>query len=92
MSRRFALVGLSAISVCLAFDWAQGDQIFPAASKDAPLTSCQTGEGGGRCTRFEGYIVVRRHDATTAPEAAARPEAVLSANRLYLPTGDDKSP
>ncbi len=92
MSRCFALAGLSVISVCFAFDWAQGDQISLLASRGAPLTSCHVGEDGVRCTHFEGYVVVRRRDATTAPEAAARPDAVLSANRLYLPAGDDKSP
>jgi hypothetical protein len=90
MSRRIALAGLSLISMFFALDWAQGDQIFSTTSQSRSFNSCQIGADRVRCTHFEGYVVVRRHDAT--PQAAAAPEAVLSANRLYLHVDDDKTP
>jgi hypothetical protein len=92
MSRRFALVGLSSISVFLALDLAQADQIFPSTSQSGTFTSCRFGDGGVRCTHFEGYVVVRRHEAATAPKGDVKPDAVLSANRLYLRAEDDKTP
>ncbi len=92
MSRRFALVGLSSMSVCLALDLAQGDQIYPSISQSGTYTSCRFGEGEVRCTHFEGYVVVRRHESTSATKGDAKGDAVLSANRLYLPANDDKTP
>jgi len=92
MSRRFALVGLSSLSVVFALNLAQGDQIFPSTSSSREFTSCHVGGGGFGCTHFEGHVIVRRHEAAAPPQAAARPDAVLSANRLYLPASDDATP
>jgi len=79
MQSRFALVGLSSLTVLFAQNWAQADQVFPSTSTGGTFTSCHVGEGGVRCTHFEGYVVVRRHEAA-APQVAAHPDPVLSAN------------
>ncbi len=92
MRCRFALVGLSSVSVIFALDWAQGDQIYPPTSQSGTYTSCRFGEGAVSCTHFEGYVVVRRHESASATKSDAKGDAVLSANRLYLPANDDKTP
>jgi hypothetical protein len=92
MMRRFALFGLSSMSVFLALDFAQADQIYPSTSQSDAYTSCQFGDAGVRCTHFEGYVVVRRHETAIAPSSDAKADGALSANRLYLPANEDKTP
>ena len=89
MSLRFALAGLSLVSVFVALDFAQADQVIPATSQSGAFTSCQSSEGGVRCTHFQGYVIVRPAEAALP---VVKPDAVLSANRLYLPASDDKTP
>jgi hypothetical protein len=92
MKRRFALWGLSLLPVFLALDFgadlALGDQMFPSQTQS--FTSCS----GGGCTHFEGYVIVPRRTGApeTTSQAVVRPDAVLSANRLYLPMDEDKTP
>ena len=97
MRRRFALWGLLLLPVFLAQNFGAdrvfGDQIFPSASRGESYTSCRVANGAD-CTRFEGYVVVpkRAGGAEAAARAVVKPDAVLSANRLYLPIEDDKTP
>ena len=89
MSRLIALAGLFSVSTIFALSAAQGDQMFPSTAPSGAFHGC---DGPAlRCgTHFEGYVVVRRHDP--AAPAPAHADAVLSANRLYLPASDDKAP
>jgi hypothetical protein len=88
MKPRVALWALSLSSVYFAPGWTSADQISPSAAHRQSFTTCKVDVG---CAHFEGYVVVQRR-----PEAdvrtPARPDAELSANRLYLSTEDDKTP
>lgn len=68
--------------------------MFPSASHRDSFTSCRVGAGGVSCSHFEGYVVVPGGLSASDASAptGARSDAVLSANRLYLPTEAAKAP
>ena len=90
MNRLFALPGLSVSPLCLALVFAagaaRGDQVFPLSMRPENTAPCRVG-----CSHFEGYVIVPRHLDKAAPTPAGA-EAVMSANRLYLPAADGKTP
>jgi hypothetical protein len=69
------------------------------------IVSCQFGESGAACSRFQGYIYVHRRDGVQVAPVASQPatdsatngalqipDARLGATRLYLNAGGQGEP
>jgi len=86
MSTRFFALAL--VCVLPPANVALADDIFGLQPPPSAVVSCRFHGAERECSRFQGYVVVRRHsDPSDEMATSAENEPVLRADRLYLPVG-----
>jgi hypothetical protein len=69
---------------------ARADDIFNLQSGPGAVVTCRFNGEQRDCSRFQGYVIVRRRSdasavATSAENEPVRGDAALGAERVYLP-------
>jgi hypothetical protein len=84
MSTRFLAFAL--VCVLPPADVALADDIFGLHPAPSAVVTCRFNGVERDCSRFQGYVIVRRRsDASASLATSAENEPVLGAERLYLP-------